>query len=147
MICESSQISLMIYNKAACCKPGDVNRTRPNGIFQSRDQNQSNQIERLMFDCQTKSNINRNLPENFDWFRLNYVFDWFRLNYVFDWFRWLPSINVKTERSVQRWMNVNKPFSGHCFLVSSITLSTWLFSVRGEDAIISLLPDHISNVS
>ena len=46
--------------------PGDVNRTWPDRIFQSKYRNQSNQIKRL---CRTESNINRNLSENLDWLR------------------------------------------------------------------------------
>ena len=53
--------------------PGGVNRTQSNRISQSKNRNQSNPIERLMFDCRTQSNINRTLPEIFDWFRLRSI--------------------------------------------------------------------------
>ena len=36
--------------------------------FPVKNRNLSNAIEGLMLDCRTKSNINRTLPENFDWF-------------------------------------------------------------------------------
>ena len=127
--------------------PGDVNRTWLNRIFQSKYRNQSNQIKRLM--CRTESNINRNLPENLDWFRFISMElpVWLVLIFFFDYVRFISIQKriIESRSNVTMHMHNTPHFENHMNL--NMNLLTFISGGIGViNRVIGCLANIISKV-